>query len=90
MHYKSYRRKNSCCTGALPDPMHYTHGRKSEADNGGDIMFFSNRRQPIVAQLPKKLMSGGRGGGGLRHFFPQRHLRWQFFSDRLGGDAASP
>ena len=23
-------------------------------------------------------------GGGLRNFFPQRHLRWQFFSDRLG------
>ena len=44
-------------------------------------MFFSHRRQPIVAQLPKKLM----GGGGTRNFFfPQRHLRWQFFSDRLG------
>ena len=42
----------------------YTHqGRKSEADNGGGHNVFSHRRQPIVAQLPKKLMSGG---GGLK------------------------
>ena len=31
------------------------------------------------------MSSGGGGGGGdSETFFPQRHLRWQFFSDILG------
>ena len=54
-------------------------GRKSEADNGGDIMFFSShRRQPIVAQLPKKLMSGG-GGTKLKQIL----LKILFFRRKI-------
>ena len=46
-------------------------GQKSEADNGRDIMSFSHRRQPIVAQLPKKLMGGG---GTPKLFFRGKFL----------------
>ena len=60
-------------------------GRKSEADHGGDIMFFSNRRQPIVAQLPKKLISGG-GGGALRNFFFSAAPFWRCVEKKIATD----
>ena len=41
----------------------------SENDNGGDIMFFHNCRQPIHRATPKKADERG-GGGTPTLFFP--------------------